>query len=53
MTSEQPTSPEIKLLDGGHDDLASARRVLKLEAEALEMLAQSLGDELVAAVDLL
>lgn len=53
MTSEQPTSPKTKLPDGGHDDLASARRVLKLEAEALEMLAQSLGDELVAAVDLL
>jgi arabinose-5-phosphate isomerase len=53
MTSEKPTSLETKSPDGGHDDLASARRVLKLEAEALEMLAQSLGDELVAAVDLL
>ena len=36
-----------------HDDLAAARRVLKLESEALDSLGQSLGEELIAAVDLL
>jgi arabinose-5-phosphate isomerase len=36
-----------------HDDLSAARRVLRMEAEALDMLGKSLGDELSAAVDLL
>ena len=53
MTAEQPVSPRTDSSNSSHDDLASARRVLKLEAEALVMLGQSLGDDLVAAVDIL
>jgi arabinose-5-phosphate isomerase len=53
MTAEQSAKPQTQNSGSGHDDLAAARRVLKLESEALEMLGQSLGDELVAAVELL
>jgi arabinose-5-phosphate isomerase len=53
MTAEQPVSPRTDTSNNSHDDLASARRVLRLEAEALVMLGQSLGDDLIAAVDIL
>jgi len=51
MANTRPDDAQSEQQD--HDDLTAARRVLKLEAEALETLGRSLGDELVAAVDLL
>lgn len=39
--------------NGGPDDLASARTVLKTEQDALAALADSLGDAFVAALDLI
>jgi len=53
MANTRPTNSQPAQPAQDHDDLTAARRVLKLEAEALESLGRSLGDELVAAVDLL
>ena len=53
MTAEQPAQLPAAKPDQSFDDLKAARRVLKMEAQALEMLGQSLGSELVEAVELL
>ncbi len=55
MTATRKQGKEIPVprLETGSRDLDSARRVLRLEAEGIGALAESLGDAFIAALDLL
>lgn len=55
MTATRKQGNEIPVprLETGSRDLDSARRVLRLEAEGIGALAESLGDAFIAALDLL
>jgi len=52
-TRKQGTEAPETILQTGSRDLDSARRVLRLEAEGIGALAESLGDTFIAALDLL
>ena len=52
-TRKQGTEAPETRLEPGSQDLDSARRVLRLEAEGIGALAESLGDTFIAALDLL
>jgi len=52
-TRKQGNEMPVPRLETGSRDLDSARRVLRLEAEGIGALAESLGDAFIAALDLL